>query len=228
MKKLISSIIALASFGLMAASVSAQPALKIFFIDMAKVYDGHYETEEQNAKLQGEEKKAQDEIQRLNKEGNDLVEQLKQMQEDAKNPALSVEAKNKLQADFQAKAEEIQKKKNEVQGFAQNARNSFQQRIKAFREVMLEKLSKTATEVAKRKGGTILIDKSGPTLLGISPVIYFDPAYDITEEVSKEVNKGRGSSSSSASPAKSSSSATNTSSGSSSGSSSGISFPGAK
>lgn len=229
MKKLISSIIALASFGFVAATASAQPAPKIFFIDMAKVYDGHYETEEQNAKLQGEEKKAQDEIQRLNKEGNELVEQLKQMQEDAKNPALSAEAKNKLQTDFQAKAEEIQKKKNEVQGFAQNARNSFQQRIKAFREVMLEKLGKSATEIAKRKGGTILIDKSGPTLLGISPVIYFDPSYDITDEVIKEVNKGRASSSSSttAAPAKAAAPAA-ASSPASGGSSSGISFPGAK
>ncbi len=226
MKQLISSIIALATFGFAAATVSAQPAPKIFFVDMAKIYDGHYETEEQNAKLQGEEKKAQDEIQRLNKEGNELVEQLKQMQEDAKNPALNADAKNKLQADFQAKAEEIQKKKNEVQAFAQNARNSFQQRIKAFREVMLEKLSKTAAEIAKRKGGTILLDKSGPTFLGISSVIYFDPAYDLTEEVIKEVNKGRTSApktSSSSTPSTSANSASSSNS-----TSSGISFPSGK
>jgi outer membrane protein len=192
MKKLIQTTIAHATIGLMAAGASAQPAPRIFFIDMAKVYDGHYETEEQNNKLKDEEKKAQDEIKRLNDEGNALVEQLKQMQADAQSPTLSDDAKKKLQTDFQAKAEEINKKKAEVQNFAQNARNSFQQRIKAFREVMLEKLGKTATDTAKRKGATILIDKSGPSLLGISPVIWFDPTYDITDEVIAEVNKGRG------------------------------------
>ncbi|AHF91495.1 membrane protein [Opitutaceae bacterium TAV5] len=225
MKKLIQSIIALASFGFVAAGVSAQPAPKIFFIDMAKVYDGHYETEEQNNKLKDEEKKAQDEIKRLNDEGNALVEQLKQIQADAQSPTLSADAKNKLQADFQAKGEEINKKKAEVQNFAQNARNSFQQRIKAFREVMLEKLGKTATDIAKRKGATILIDKSGPSLLGISPVIYFDPSYDITDEVIAEVNKGRGTAPSAtpaAKPAPAPAPAANT------GGSTGIAFPAGK
>ena len=56
---------------------------------------------------------------------------------------------------------------------------------------MLEEISKIAAEVAKRKGATLLIDKAGPTLIGISNVIYADAGFDITEEVTKEVNKDR-------------------------------------
>jgi len=56
---------------------------------------------------------------------------------------------------------------------------------------MLEEISKTATEIAKRKGATLLLDKAGPTLIGVSNVIYSDPAYDITDEVMKEINKDR-------------------------------------
>ena len=44
---------------------------------------------------------------------------------------------------------------------------------------------------AKRKGATLVIDKSGPTVLGIPAVIYADSAYDITDEAMAEINKDR-------------------------------------
>jgi outer membrane protein len=56
---------------------------------------------------------------------------------------------------------------------------------------MVEEISKTAVEIAKRKGATFLIDKSGPSLIGVSNILYSDPAYEITDEVAKEVNKDR-------------------------------------
>jgi outer membrane protein len=56
---------------------------------------------------------------------------------------------------------------------------------------MLEKISKVVVTVAKRHDATLVIDKSGPTLLGVSPVVYFDSGYDITSEVVAEINKDR-------------------------------------
>ena len=68
MKKSIHSLLALVAFGATALFAQAQPALKILTVDMAKLYDGHYKTEEQNAKLRGDEQKAQEELEKLNKE----------------------------------------------------------------------------------------------------------------------------------------------------------------
>ena len=56
---------------------------------------------------------------------------------------------------------------------------------------MIEEITKTATEIAKKHGATILLDKSGPTLVGVSNVLYFDPSLDITDEVQAEINKDR-------------------------------------
>lgn len=201
MKKSIHSLLALAAFGATALFAQAQPALKILTIDMAKLYDGHYKTEEQNAKLRGDEQKAQEELERLNKEGNTLVEQYKELIDQSNNPAATAEAKSKAQAEAQRVYQDIQRKQGEVQSFQTNTRNSLQQRIQNFRSVMVEEISKTAVEIAKRKGATMLIDKSGPTLIGVSNVLYADPAYDITEEVSKEVNKDRPAASATPAPA---------------------------
>lgn len=189
MKNLLKTL--LVSVALGASVLHAQPALKVAVVDMAQLYDKHYLTEQQNAKLQVDEKRAQDELQRLNVEGNTIVAAYQEMMEQMNNPVLSNEAKAKLEQDAQKKLEEIQAKQNEVQTFRQTVQRSLQSQIGNFRDLLLEDLSKLATEIAKKKGATLLIDKSAPAGFGISNVIYVDAGYDITEEVMAEVNKNR-------------------------------------
>lgn len=191
MKKTIQSLFALTAFGAAALVAQAQPAPKILVVDMAKLYDTHYKTEEQNNKLRGDEAKAQEELDRLNKEGNTMVEKYKELADQVNNPAATAEAKAKATAEAQKVMEDIRRKQGEVQSFQQNTRNSLQQRIKNFQALMIEEISKIAVDVAKKKGATLLIDKSGPSLLGVSNIVYVDSSYDITDEVLTEINKGR-------------------------------------
>ncbi len=200
MKTSLKLFLAAAIAGLFAVAVQAQPAPKVFVVDMAKLYDGHPKTEEQNAKLKTDQQKAEEELQKINAEGNSLVEQFKKLEEQVNNPTLSADAKTKLQQDMQAKGQEIQRKQAEVNQFRANTQRSLQQRINNFKQFLLEEISKTAVEISKKKGATLLLDKSGPTLIGVPSLLYFDPAYDITEEVAKEIGKG-GTSSAAAKPA---------------------------
>jgi len=201
MKNPINALSLIAALALAAGAAHAQPTPKLLVVDMAKLYDSHYKTEEQNAKLRTDEQKAQEEIERMNKDGNVLVDDYKSLSDQSNNPALTADAKAKSQNEAQKKLEEIQRKKNEIGTFAQNTQRSLQQRLQTFRSLMLEEISKIATDVAKRKGATLLLDKAGPTLIGVSNVIYADSAYEITEEVMKEINKDRPASAAVASPA---------------------------
>jgi outer membrane protein len=200
MKKIIQSLVAMATFGAIALTANAQ-AVKISIVDMAKLYDNHYKTIEQNAKIQADDQKAQEEVDRMNKEGNALVEEYKALNDQANNPALSADAKSKGQQEAQKKLESIQRKQQEIQTFVQNTRNSLQQRLMTFRSLMLEEISKTATDVAKRKGANVLLDKAGPTQIGISNIVFADPSFDITDEVMKELNKDRPAGAPTAAPA---------------------------
>jgi outer membrane protein len=191
MKNPVQTLFSLALFGAVTLVAQAQPAPKILVVDMAKLYDGHWQTEEQNAKLNHDQQLAQADLERMNKEGTALVDQYKELDEQSKSPALTTEARAKAQADAQKKVEEIQSKQNEIQAFQSNTQRSLQQRVKTFRDVMLEQISNAAAKIAKEKGATLLVDKSGPSLIGVSNIIYSDPAYDITDEVMKEINKDR-------------------------------------
>src|SRR5687768_6594069 len=191
MKNPIKSLVATVAFAALALGAHAQPAVKILVVDMAKLYDTHYKTLEQNAKIQADDQKAQEEVEKMNKEGNSLVEEYKTLNDQSNNPALSAEAKSKAQDAAQKKLEAIQGKQREVQTFIQNTRNSLGQRLNTFRSLMLEEISKIAADVGKRKGATILLDKAGPTAIGISNLIYADPGFEITDDVMKEINKDR-------------------------------------
>jgi outer membrane protein len=220
MKTSLKSFVALAFAGLFAVAAQAQPAPKILVVDMAKLYDAHYKTEEQNGKLKADQQKAEDELQKLNAEGNALVKQFNDLKEQVGNPTLSADAKTKAQQDLEAKGQEIQRKQNDVNQFRANTQRSLQQRINNFKQFLLEEISKTAIDIAKKKGATLLVDKSGPTLIGLPSLLYFDPAYEITEDVSKEINKDRPAGSASTSSAPASKPA--------SGEAPSVSFPGAK
>ena len=191
MKNPIKTLVAIAAFAALAVGARAQPAVKILVVDMAKLYDTHYKTVEQNAKIQADDAKAQEEVEKMNKEGNALVEEYKTLNDQSNNPALSAEAKAKAQDAAQKKLEAIQTKQREVQTFIQNTRNSLGQRLNTFRALMLEEISKVASDVAKRKGATILLDKAGPSGIGISNLIYTDAGFEITDDVAKELNKDR-------------------------------------
>lgn len=192
MNKALRILTTLAAFGAASMVAQAQPAPKIFVVDMAKLLESHYKTEEQMAKLRADEQKAQVELERLNKEGNALVEQYKEFVEKANNnPLASTEAKAKAEQEAQAKLEEIEKKKQEIQVFKSNVERQLAQRLRSFREIILEEISKAATDIAKSKGATVVVDKSGPSGIGISNFIYLDSSYEITDEVLKEVNKDR-------------------------------------
>jgi outer membrane protein len=191
MKKPIRTLCALLAFSAGSLVAQAQPAFKLLVVDMAKLYDNHWESIQQGAKLQADSDSAKDAVAKMNTEGNTLVDEYKQLVDQANNPALTPEAKAKAQAEAQKKYAAIQQKQQDVQAFMQNTDNTLRTIMQNFRSLMLEKISKVAVEVGKRKGATLVIDKAGPTLIGVSSVIYFDPAYEITDEVAAELAKTR-------------------------------------
>jgi outer membrane protein len=125
------------------------------------------------------------------KEGNQLVEQYKETVDQSKNTLLTAEARSKAEGDSQKMMEDIQRRQGDLQNFRVNSQQSLQQRFNNFRSLLLDEISKKVIEVAKRKGATLVVDKSGPSLAGIPAVLYADAAYDITDEVMAEITKDR-------------------------------------
>jgi outer membrane protein len=191
MKKSLQSLVAVAVLALTSLTAHAQTSPKILVVDLEKLFNGHWKTQEQQAKLNADRAKAQDQVAILQKDGAALVEQFKELDEQSKNPTATAEAKTKAQGDAQKKYDEIQQKQSEARSFIQTTQNNLRQRFDNFKTLMLDEITKVAVDIAKKHGATFLVDKSGPTLVGVSNILYFDPSLDITDEVSAELNKDR-------------------------------------
>ncbi|MDP3072226.1 MAG: OmpH family outer membrane protein [Opitutaceae bacterium] len=183
MNNSLKSLAAFTAFAALALGASAQPAPKVLVVDMSKLFATHWKTAEHQAKLQSDQQKAQEEIEKMNKEGNALVEEYKSLGEQANNPALSADGKKKAQEEAQKKLEGIQGKQRAIQEFVENARNSMGQRDQNFRGMMVEDITKVASEIAKKKGANMLFDKSA--------LLYFDGNFEVTDDVVKELAKDR-------------------------------------
>lgn len=201
MHKAIRSLIA--SVGLLAgaAALHAQATLKVVVVDMAKVYDTHYKTEEANAKFNDAAQRAQEQLEQINKQIQSAADEYKSLVEQTKSPLANDQARAKAGEDAQKKMEDIQRMNNEAQNFRANTQRSLQQRAKNHRDLIMDEIMKVVNDISRAKGATLVLDKSGPSILGIPVVLYSDASYDITEDVVKEVNKDRPAATPSTTPA---------------------------
>jgi len=190
MNKMIRTFLAMAALGT-GSMAFAQPALKLVTVDIAKTYDTYYKAQEGNAKFQDAKQKAQEQADEYRKQGQLMVDEWRELGEQAKSTLLTPEARTKAEQAAAKKMEDIQRKQGEMQQFLQSTERSLQQQMLTRRELLLDEITKTANDIAKRKGATLVIDKSGPSGFGIPTVLYADPAYDITEETIAEINKDR-------------------------------------
>jgi outer membrane protein len=189
MNMMLRKTLAVAVLAGLCSFAAAQPALKVVTVDMNRLLKDYYKSAEATAKLQEAGRKAEEQIEQMNQQGKELIEQFKEMEEQSKSLLLSAEARKKAEDDARAKFEEIQRKDNDVKSFAANTQRALQQRTATTIQLLLEEIQKVATDVAKKRGATMLLDSSGPTQLGIPPILFSDPSYDITEEVLTEINK---------------------------------------
>jgi outer membrane protein len=189
MKHLTHTLLTAAIFCAGALFAKADPAPKIVIVDMEKIFNNHYSTVSENAKLKADSDKAQQRLDQMLKERDTLVTQYKDLASGAENPTATADAKQKAATDAQKKGQEVQAKTNDINNFANNVKADIQKRIQDFRSMMMDEISKVVITVAKRHDASLVLDKSGPTLLGIAPVIYADPSYDLTDEVIAEINK---------------------------------------
>ncbi len=183
MNKLIRTLFTLASLGLMAGTARADVAFKPVVVDMAKVFESHYKTEEAYAKFNEFGQKVQEQLDGVSKKIQDLATQYQDLVEQSNNSMLKPEARAKAQTDAQEKGKEIQRLQNEAQNFKSQNELKIQQRVKSHRDGLLEEISLVVKNMARAKGATLVLDKSA--------CVYFDDSYDMTEEVIKEVNKDR-------------------------------------
>lgn len=185
MKKILLTLSAVCAL----AITSQAQTLKIITVDISKLFEGYYKTEQAGEKIRLSLEKAQE-------QDNALVDQMKieaekynELKERSDNPALTDEARQQAQADADAQMQQIQLLQKERQNFQANTQRSLQQRQNAHRELMLDEIQKAVSALARERGATLVLDTSGVTSNTLPAVLYSNPDWDISDLVLYELNR---------------------------------------
>jgi outer membrane protein len=160
---------------------AAQPAPKVFVVDMVKVFEAHPTTKQQQSAFRAEEQKASDQLKKLEGEARALADKLKDQQTKFDDPTITATQKEAIRVEGQKIGQALQAKQAEGQQLLSKIQGDLQQRAQASRTQILQDIAKVAGEVARKKGGTLVYDRNS--------LVYADPAYDISNDVLAEVTK---------------------------------------
>ncbi|OHE74460.1 MAG: hypothetical protein A2007_00885 [Verrucomicrobia bacterium GWC2_42_7] len=158
-------------------------ALKIATVDMAEVYQNYTKSKDSQESFNSLVENAQKELRAMMDEGKKMVDALQELSTKLNNPALTEEAKKKLQTEIEAKQEEIRKKEADLNQFQQDTDRNLEQKRQLLFGQNLEALQVVINEIAKKKGYTLVLNERGPY------VLFTDPSFSITSLVLQAANE---------------------------------------
>ena len=150
------------------AASQATPALKVGFVNLAKIFDNYERTKASDAVLEKKSKQKETELEGRMTELKKLRENLELLNDTARD----------------TKAREAEEKSDELQRFrSSTARDLRRDRDKAAKEILAD-IEQALDEYAKSHGFSILLDSRS--------LLYGKGAYDVTDEVLAYLNSQRG------------------------------------
>jgi outer membrane protein len=173
------------------ATASAQQA-KFGTVDMKRVFDSYYKTKDAESKINEARNAAKKELEDRMDIAKKALEEVKKLDEELQNPALSKESKEQKQKVRSDKATELQYMDREIREFQASREKQLQEQSVRMRAGIVEDINKVVADRVKAENFDFVFDKSGPSLNGVPIVLYSRDNYEFTDVVITALNKTRG------------------------------------
>lgn len=192
MKLLFARFRALAGAVALSAAAAAWGAeSRIVFVNLDRVFNEFYKTEQADAQLK-------EQAEEMTKERQAMLETLRRLQdefnaarEEAQNTALSDSARSAKRDEAEEKLVEIREQEARIRRWDESRRKQLDEQSRRMRKRIVEEITDTITRFAKTEGCTAIVDSSGQSLNGVEVILYADPQADVTEKILELLNQGK-------------------------------------
>jgi Skp family chaperone for outer membrane proteins len=189
MKQLpVKTALALCALFLVTASAPAAESGRQAMVDLKKVFEKYWKTEQADVKLK---ERATD----LDKKRKDMVEdyqksteEYKKLLDSANDQAVSVEERDKRKKSAETKLLELREIEQSVQTFDRQARTVMDEEKRRMRDNILGEIRAVINTKAKAAGFTLVFDTAAQTINDTPVILYTNGQDDITEEVLTQLN----------------------------------------
>lgn len=170
---------------LCALSFPATAQTKLASVDLKKIFTGYWKTKQANVALENRQTE-------LKKEMRDMADGLdkaqtdyKQLLDQANDPALSAEERDKRKQSATAKAKEIATTKSTLEQFQRQAEAQLADESQRMRGNLLTDIQKAVADKAKAGDYTLVVNAANPDAF-----MYVSASADITAAVLTQLNAG--------------------------------------
>lgn len=182
MKKILLPVLALI---ISAVATQAQNAPVILVVDVNAIFDASPRIQDARTGLQREAQNAEIEIRRMREEHSQLMQNARELQATANNPALTTDAKNKATDELQQLVEQIGTLEQKMVQFQQSTQQELTSRNNTIHSTYFEQIKQAVIEIAVQRNAALVLNKTPQA------VIYSSEAVDITDAVIKLLNPTR-------------------------------------
>lgn len=163
------------------AATMLHAATNIYVVNMAEVYSNYYKAKEAAAQIKTSVDATNAELEKMNKQRQDLMKKIQEIQTKAQNPALAEDAKRKiLETEAQPIIVQIRQIEQNMENMRRTTAQKLQENAAGIRKIHMQEISEIIKTVAKEKNADYIIEKT---------VCHFSkPEADITQDVIKVVN----------------------------------------
>jgi len=190
MKYLVASFCAALALGV---SAQAQSMVKVGTVDMKKVFEGYYKTKDAEQRINEARNAAKKELEERMESYQKGIAEVKKLNEEIENPALSREAKETKSKARDEKVGELKNMEREINEFRATREKQLQEQSGRMRQGIVDDITKVVGDKVKAENFDLVFDKSGMSLNGVPVVMNAKEAYDFTDSVITNLNKNKGS-----------------------------------
>jgi outer membrane protein len=167
------------------ATVSATAQTKVASVDMKKLFNGYWKTKSAQTLLE----KSKADLRKDLKDMADNVEKsqadYKQLLEQANDPAISADERDKRKLAVADKAKEVNNQKAAFDQYQRQAESSVTEKSQRMSSNLVADIQKAVADKAKAGNYTLVLNSATTEV-----VVYSDTGADITDSVLKQLNEG--------------------------------------
>lgn len=172
------------------ATAQDSDRLKVATVDMMALYGEYHETKTTQAKFDEEQARVIKDRDERVKTLKDLEAKIGELKAQEGDPSVADAKKQQLFNERQAKQQEFEVLRKELEEFLQRKMRALQEQSQLRAKVILEEIRVKVREHAEAGGYDYVLDKTGTSTSQVPILLYTKDATDITEVLLKTINEG--------------------------------------
>ena len=168
---------------LAATALSAEAQSKVASVDMKKLFNNYWKFKQSTTILEDRKTSHRKELKSMSDELDKATKDYKQLLEQANDPLISADEREKRKTAASAKSKDVNNAKVALEQYQRQAESSLVELEQRLSGNLISEIQKAVGLKAKAGGYSAVINTAATEV-----VIYTDPANDITESVLKDLN----------------------------------------